>query len=89
MYGMALGHMKLPVKMLPVSRTKAGWLVGVLTTRLSRGRVPKLTSDYLHASTHETERRDHGFSTVSAGHIILTPIQPVGSGRPQWESNNS
>ena len=24
---------------------------------------------------------------VSAGHIILTPTQPVGSGRPQWESN--
>ena len=24
---------------------------------------------------------------VSAGHIILTPIQPVGSGRPQRGSN--
>ena len=24
---------------------------------------------------------------ISAGHIILTPTQPVGSGRPQWESN--
>ena len=24
---------------------------------------------------------------VSAGHIILTPTQPVGSGRPQRESN--
>ena len=26
-------------------------------------------------------------TSVSAGHIILTPIQPVGRGRPQRESN--
>ena len=26
-------------------------------------------------------------TSVSAGHIILTPIQPVGSGRSQRESN--
>ena len=26
-------------------------------------------------------------TSVSAGHIILTPTQPVGSGLPQWESN--
>ena len=26
-------------------------------------------------------------TSVSAGHIILTPNQPVGSGRPQRESN--
>ena len=26
-------------------------------------------------------------SPVSAGHIILTPTQPVGSGRPQRGSN--
>ena len=26
-------------------------------------------------------------TSVSAGHIILTPIQPIGSGRPQRESN--
>ena len=26
-------------------------------------------------------------TSVSAGHIILTPTQPVGSGRPQRESN--
>ena len=26
-------------------------------------------------------------TSVSAGHIILTPTQPVGSGRPQLESN--
>ena len=27
-------------------------------------------------------------TSVSAGHIILTPTQPVGSGRPQRESNH-
>ena len=26
-------------------------------------------------------------TSVSVGHIILTPTQPVGSGRPQRESN--
>ena len=26
-------------------------------------------------------------TSVSAGHIIQTPTQPVGSGRPQQESN--
>ena len=26
-------------------------------------------------------------TSVSAGHIVLTPTQPVGSGRPQRESN--
>ena len=26
-------------------------------------------------------------TSVSAGHIILTPTQPVGSGRPERESN--
>ena len=26
-------------------------------------------------------------TAVSAGHIILTPTQPVGSGRPRRESN--
>ena len=26
-------------------------------------------------------------TSVSAGHIIQTPTQPVGSGRPQRESN--
>ena len=26
-------------------------------------------------------------TSISAGHIILTPTQPVGNGRPQRESN--
>ena len=39
----------------------------------------------LRAATHETERGT--MTSVSAGHIILIPNQPVGSGRPQQESN--
>ena len=47
-------------------------------TRLSRGRVPILTSDNLICCLTETEQEDHDF--VSAGHI-LTLTQAVGSGR--------
>ena len=61
-------------------RTDVGWLVGFLTSsstsRLYRGRVlPHMRQSW------ET------MASVSAGHIILTPTQPVGSGRPQRESN--
>ena len=38
----------------------------------------------LRAATHETERGDHD----SAGHIILTPTQTVGSRRPLRGSNS-
>ena len=31
---------------------------------------------------------EEAMTSVSAGHIILTPTQPVGSGRPQRESNS-
>ena len=46
------------------------------TTRLYRGPASRLTCDNFTTMT-----------SVSAGHIILTPTQPVGSGRPQWKSN--
>ena len=39
----------------------------------------------LRAATHETELGS--MTSVSAGRIILTPAQPVGSGWPQRESN--
>ena len=64
-----------------------GWLVGWLTssstTRLYRGIGPKTERlTILRAATHEAELGDQ-----SASHIILTSSQPVGSGRPQRESN--
>ena len=61
-----------------------GFLTSSSTTRLYRGRAPRQERlTILRAATHETELGDH----VSAGHIIQTPTQPVGSGRPQRESN--
>ena len=66
------------------------WLVGFLTssltTRLYRGQVPRLTSDNF-TCCHTRDRVGRPLTFVSAGHIILTPTQPVGSGRPQRESN--
>ena len=47
------------------------------TNRLYRGRAPRLP--HMRQSWETT-------TSVSAGHIILTPTQPVGSGRPQRES---
>ena len=58
-----------------------GFLTSSSTTRLYRGRVPRLTSGNL------TRRSGETMTSVSAGQIILTPTQPVGSGRPQRESN--
>ena len=50
-------------------------------TRLYRGRVPRLMSD------NSTRQSGETMTSISAGHIILTPTQPVGSGRPQRKSN--
>ena len=58
-----------------------GFLTSSSTTRLYRGRVPRLTSGNF------TRRSEDTMTSVSAGQIILTPTQPVGSGRPQRESN--
>ena len=66
------------------------WLVGFLTpsstTRIYPGRVLRMRCEnftFCHT-------RDSGetMTSVSAGHIILTPTQPVESGRPQRESNS-
>ena len=47
-----------------------GLLTSSSTTRLYRGRAS--------GQSRET------MTSVSGGHIILTPTQPVGGGRPQW-----
>ena len=62
-----------------------GWLVFLTSpsaTRLCRGRVLRLTSDNFYVLPH-TRQSGETMTSVSAGHIILTPTQPVGSGRPQ------
>ena len=61
-----------------------GFLTSSSTSRLYRGRAPRQRLTILRAATHETELGDHDYHD---GHIILTPTQPVGSGRPQRGSN--
>ena len=56
-----------------------GFLTSSSITRLYRGRVPRLTPD--------TRQSGETLTSVSAGHIILAPTQPVGSARPQRGSN--
>ena len=57
------------------------FLTSSLTTRLYRGRVPRLTSD--NCTCCHTRDCGETMTSVSAGHIILTPTQQVGSGRSQ------
>ena len=65
------------------------WLFGFLTfssaTRLYRRRAPRQSVWQLYVLTH-TRQREETLTSISAGHIILTRTQPVGSGRPQRES---
>ena len=67
-----------------------GWLVSFLTssstTRLYRGRAPRQSILQFYVLPHMRQSWET-MTSVSAGHIILTPTQPVGSGRPQRESN--
>ena len=49
------------------------------TTRLYRGLVPRLVYDNV---LPHTRQGGDTMSSASVGHIILTPAQPVGSGRP-------
>ena len=46
------------------------------------GRVPR----QFYMLQHKRQSGET-MTSVLAGHIILTPTQPVGSGRPQRESN--
>ena len=66
------------------------WLVGCLrsssTTKLYRGRVPRLTSANFYVLSN-TRQSGEIMTSVSATHIILSSTQPVGSGRPQRGSN--
>ena len=61
------------------------WLVGFLmspsTTRLYCGRAPRQSVWQFYVLPHMRQSWDT-MTSVSPGHIILTPTQPVGSGRP-------
>ena len=63
-----------------------GFLTSSSTTRLYRGRAPRQSILQFYGLPHMRQSWET-MTYVSVGHIILTPTQPVGSGRPQRESN--
>ena len=62
------------------------FLTSSSTTRLYRGRAPRQSARQFYVLPHMRQSWKT-MTFVSAGPIILTPTQPVGSGRPQQESN--
>ena len=72
-----------------------GWLVGwflnvgLLVNNQTISRTgPKTNVWQFYVLPHMRQRWEIMTSvSLLAGHIILTPTQPVGSGRPQWEPN--
>ena len=63
-----------------------GFLTSSSTTRLYRGRAPRQSVRQFYVLRHMRHSWET-MTSVSAGHIIQTPTQPIGSGRPQPESN--
>ena len=63
-----------------------GFLTSSSTTRLYRGRAPRQSVSQFYVLPH-TRQSWETMTSISAGHIILTPTQPVGNGLPQRESN--
>ena len=63
-----------------------GFLTSSSTTRLYRGRAPRQSVWQFYALPYMRQSWET-MTSVSAGHIILTPTQPVRIGRPQREWN--
>ena len=63
-----------------------GFLASSSTTRLYRGRAPRQSGWRFYRLPHMRQSWET-MTSVSAGHIILTPIQRVGGGWPQPELN--
>ena len=63
-----------------------GFLTSSSTTRLYRGRAPRQSVWQFYVLPHMRQSWET-MTSVSVCHIILTPTQPVGRGRPQRESN--
>ena len=63
-----------------------GFLTLPSTTRLYRGRALRQSVLQFHVLPHMRQSWEN-MTSVSAGHNLLTPTQPVGSGQPQRESN--
>ena len=63
-----------------------GWFLNVLVNYQVISRPQDRASDNFYMLLHMRQSWET-MSSISAGHIILTPTQPVGSGRPQRGSN--
>ena len=63
-----------------------GFLTSSSTTMLYRGRAPRQSVWQIYVLQHMRQSWET-MTSVSAGHIILTPTQPVESGQPQRGSN--
>ena len=63
-----------------------GFLTSSSTIRLYRGRTPRQSVWQFYVLPHMRQSWET-MTPVSAGHIIPTPTQTVGSGRPLRESN--
>ena len=63
-----------------------GFLTSSSTTRLYCGRAPRQSVWQFYVLPHMRQSWET-MTSISAGHIILTPAQPVGSRRPQRGSN--
>ena len=75
------------LKCTPMFVCLVGFLTSSSTTRLYRRRAPRQSVWQFYVLSHMRQSFET-VTSVSAGHIILTsPTQPVGSGRPQWQSN--
>ena len=70
----------------PMAQSLFDFLTSSSTTRLYRGWAPRQSVGQFYVLPHMRQSWET-MTSVSVGHIILTPTQPVGSGRPQWESN--
>ena len=64
-----------------------GWCPNVLIINQAISRAGPKTDVWQFYVLPHTRQSGETMTSVSAGHIILTPIQPVGSGRPQRQSN--
>ena len=75
-----------PPKKTTTNKRLVGFLTSSSTTRLYRGRAPRQSVWQFYVLPHMRQSWET-MTSISAGHIILTPTQPVGSGRPQQGSN--
>ena len=64
-----------------------GWFLNILVNNKAISRMGPKSDVWQFYELPHMRQSEETMTSVSAGHIILTPTQSVGSGRPQWGSN--